>query len=600
MSLSFISPIRIGFLKVVVALAFVVLIGRFVYLHVFEHERLSRIVEHNRENMRTLYSKRGDIVDARGNLLAATREVFEVGVDPQAFDQEEDGEKLVELAKILELPESEVLEKCNRRLREVEGPNGVEKRDVRWVVIAEAVNQEVYGKVNDLKIKSVYGNRKFQRHYPGSSLASHLLGFVNKEGVPSMGVEQYMQFYLQGQDGWREFEHDGRRREMAQFKKREVSPTDGMGVQLTLDLVIQHIVEEELVKIARDYNPESATIIVSEPSTGDILAMANFPDFDPNLFFKYKPEELKNRAISDIIEPGSTFKAVTVAAALNEGVTRASEVFDCGQSVVNHKDRDLRLPSDSHPNGRLSVTEILVKSSNRGAAFIGVRLGEDKLYRYARDFGFGQVTNIGPAGEEKGILHPVSRWDGLTITRMPMGHAVSATPLQIHFAMSVIANDGVLVKPRLIKRAYSSDGKLEISFDPSPRNRVIKPEIAREVAKMLMGVVRSDGTAHKAEIPGYEIAGKTGTTQKIVDGRYSHTAHVASFIGFFPASRPKLMVSVIINEPKMTKGLSGYGGVVAAPAFHDVSEKLIRYMGMKPVNGEAQVAWKGGPLDWSR
>lgn len=598
MSKAFIAAPRFYLLLGGLVLVFGGLIGRLVQLHVFEHERLSRIVEHNRENVRTLHARRGSIVDVRGNLLATTREVYELGVDPQVVDIEVAAEKLNDLARLLNTTYADLEQKFNRRFRIVAGPEGNERRDVRWVVLAEAIDQEVYAKIQALKIKGVYGNRKFQRHYPGGKLAAHLLGFVNKEDTPVMGVEDFMQFYLQGQDGWREFEQDGRRREMAQFRKREVSPTDGMNVQLTLDLMMQHIVEGELARIATEFTPESATIIVSEPSTGDILAMASYPNFDPNTFWDATLSEHKNRAISDIIEPGSTFKAVTIAAALNEKVTHGQEVFDCSVDRVEYNGRTVRLPGDSHPYGELTVEDIMKKSSNRGAAFLGMRLGEEKLHQYARDFGFGQRTDIGVRGEEKGILHPVSRWDGLTISRMPMGHAISATPLQIHYAMSVIANDGVLVKPRIIRRVFNADEKSEIHFDPSPRKRVVESKVAREVAKMLMGVVGNEGTAKRAAISGYEIAGKTGTTQKIINGKYSREHHVASFVGFFPASQPRLVVSVIVNEPKI-KG-PGYGGVVAAPAFHDVSEKLIRYLGIKPIDGSDQVAWRGGPLDWTR
>lgn len=598
MSKAFISSARFYTLVAALTLAFVVLTGRLVQLHVFEHERLSRIVEHNRQNDRTLHARRGNILDARGNLLATTREVYEVGVDPKYVDLIEDHDKINELSRILNVERNELIEKLNLRTRVVQGPDGPERRDVRWVKLADAVDQDVYAEVKALDVSGVYGNRKFQRHYPAGRLAAHLLGFVNKEDTAVMGVERYMDFYLNGQDGFVEYEQDGRRREMAQFRHREVPPTDGMNVELTLDLVVQHIVEDQMDRIAREYTPESATIIVSEPTTGDVLAMASYPTFDPNEFWKSEIDQHRNRAMSDIIEPGSTFKAVTVAAGLNEGVVRADEEFDCSVDVVEYRGRKVRLPGDHHRYGMLSVRDIVKKSSNKGAAFVGMRLGEHRLYEYAKAFGFGEPTAIGPAGEENGILHPVKNWDGLTITRMPMGHAVSATPLQIHYAMSVIANDGVLVKPRIIKRVFDETTQTDIAFDPSPKRRVIQPRVAQEVADMLMSVVGRDGTARRADIPGFEIAGKTGTTQKLINGRYSREHHVASFVGFFPASEPRLVVSVIVNDPQLSG--PGYGGIVAAPAFHDVSEKLIRYLGIQPKNGKTQVAWKGGPLDWSR
>lgn len=582
----------------VLTLAFAVLIGRLVELHVFEHERLLRIVEHNRENSRTLHARRGNIVDARGNVLAATREVYEVGVDPQLLDVDEEAERLMALARMLDVPAQELIQKCQKQMRKVQGGEGVQWRAVRWVKLADAVDPELYARVEALKIPGVYGNRKFQRHYPAGKLASHVLGFLNKEEVSVMGVERYMDFYLSGQDGWREYERDGRRRELAYFRKREVAPADGMHVELTLDLVVQHMVEEELERIGAEYAPESASIIVSEPATGDILAMASYPDFDPNAFWKVPLAAQRNCAASEIIEPGSTFKVVTVAAALNEGLVRPEDIFDCGQESVQYRGRNIRLPGDHHHYGKLSVRDLLVKSSNRGAALVGMTLGEYKLYDYAKRFGFGEKTSYGLVGEEDGILHPVKDWDGLTISRMPMGHAVSATPLQIHYAMSVIANDGILVKPRLVSRVFDEHNEGEIAFEPSPRRRVVSPQVARTMADMLMGVVSDEGTARHAAIPGFEVAGKTGTTQKLINGRYSREHHVASFVGFFPASQPRLVVSVIVNDPHMQG--PAYGGLVAAPAFHDVAEQLIRYLGIQPVDGQSRVAWQGGSLDWSR
>jgi len=241
------------------------------------------------------------------------------------------------------------------------------------------------------------------------------------------------------------------------------------------------------------------------------------------------------------------------------------------------------------------MREVVVQSSNRGAAFLGMMLGEDRLYDYTRKFGFGEETGLGLPGEVPGILHPVDRWDGLTITRLPMGHAISATPLQVHMAMSVIANDGILMEPTVVRRIFDESGKTLANSDPEARRRVLSSEAARVTTRMLVDVVSDQGTAHRARIDSFKVAGKTGTTQKIVEGRYSNEKHVGSFTGFFPADQPRIVMTVVVDEPQNIR--IGYGGLVAAPLFQEIGESLVRYFGIEPLDSEsALVAWKGGPL----
>lgn len=572
-------------------------LGRLYYLHVYDEPRLARIVEHNRDNFQILHARRGSIMDMRGNLLATTQQVYDVGLDPHVVNLEEDQEKLSQLAMLLEIPLAEIFEKASHRTKLVDGPDGPELRDVRWQKLAESVDIGTYKAIRELKMDGVYGNIAYERQYPSGSLAAHLLGFVNKEDKAVTGVERMMDFYLRGQDGWRETERDGHRKELAQFRDREVEPRDGLNVELTIDSVIQHIVEEELKRIAEEYTPNGATIIVTEPSTGAILALGNYPTFDPNKFWESEMENQRNRAITDIYEPGSTFKIVPIAAALNEGLVRPSDIIDCSIDTAQYNGRDIRLPKDHHPYGKLTVSEVASKSSNKGAAQLGMRLGADMLYEYSHTFGFGEQTGLGLTGEVNGILNPVSRWDGLTISRLPMGHAVGATPMQVHSAMATIANDGVLVEPRIVRRVFDLNNESVVQFMPEPKRRVVSTDTARIVADMLVGVVGPEGTAGRAEIPGFQVAGKTGTTQKIIDGKYSSKHHVASFSGFFPASNPRVVITVVVDDPVL-KGY-GYGGVVSAPAFKNISEQLIQYLGIQPVDNDAgMLAYQGGNNDW--
>jgi len=319
---------------------------------------------------------------------------------------------------------------------------------------------------------------------------------------------------------------------------------------------------------------------VSDPTTGFILGLANHPSYDLNHYGDADLAFQRNIAITDILEPGSTFKIVAASGVLEEGLVGTDTRFDCGLDSVVVGQRRLPLPRDSHSHGILSVAEIVSKSSNRGAAQLGILLGRNRLFRYAQAFGFGQKTGLLLSGEEEGILHPVRNWDSLTITRLPMGHAVGATPLQIHSAMSAIANRGILMKPQFVRRITDGAGNIVVAFGPIQRRRVISERTARTMASLLRRVVSPEGTAATAAIPGFEVAGKTGTTQKIIDGQYSHSHHVGSFSGFFPASRPSVAVTVIIDDARLNG--TAYGTTVAAPSFKAIAEQLIPYLGVNP------------------
>lgn len=583
-----------------VTLAFCVVLGRLFFLHIVATESLQEHVETNRKMVQVVESRRGNVVDNRGNLLATTHSTIDLGVDPQSI-REEDLEKLPELAKLIDRPLHEVTKAVTTLTRK--GDDHLkEVRLIKWAFLAKGLSEEVYEQVQDLSIKGVYGNRKYSRTYPGGQLAAHVLGYINKEETPVTGVERIFDYYLRGQDGWRETERDGRRREVARFRDREVEPTDGLNVELTIDQMIQHVVEKEVDRLASEYTPESISVIVSAPSTGEVLGLANYPTYDPNEFFntkKFPLENQRNRALTDLFEPGSTFKIVPAAAALNEQVVAPSDMFQTGVSRVSYKGRNLSLPSDHHFYPELSMHDIVVKSSNRGVAHFGLLLGEDRLHDYAAAFGFGEVTGLDLGGEVSGTLHSVKAWDGLTITRLPMGHAISATPMQVHGAMSVIANKGVLMEPQLAKRVFDSKGDDVVRFSPLAKRRVVSTDVAEVVSQMLVDVVGKNGTARRASIEKYAVAGKTGTTQKIVNGRYSNKHHVASFSGFFPADNPALVITVVVDEPKL-KGV-GYGGSVSAPAFRNIAEACIAYLGIRPAKADSPfLALENSVYDRSR
>lgn len=580
MSKAFVSSYRASLVSGAVAFAFCVLIGRLFYLHVWEQSELLEHVQKNRKMVQVVEARRGNIVDSRGNLLATTHTTIDLGVDPQSF-REEDRSKLPLLAELIGQPLESLEASIDRKTRQVGDTKEVKL--IKWASLVKGMSVEKYEDVKALGIKGVYGNRNYTRTYPGSQLAAHVLGYLNKEETPATGVERFFDYYLRGQDGWRETERDGRRRELAQFRDREVEPTDGLNVELTIDQMVQHLVEREIERVADEYNPDSVSIIVSEPSSGALLAMANYPTFDLNRFYDtkaYPMDSRRNRALTDVFEPGSTFKIVPAAGVLNEGIVHPGDEFQTAHRRVSYKGRMVSLPRDHKTYDSLTAHEIVMKSSNRGAAHFGMMLGEHRLHDYAAAFGFGETSGLDLGGEREGTLHEVKKWDGLTITRLPMGHAVSATPIQVHYAMSVVANDGVLMKPQLVKRVFDRQGNDVVRFSPVAKRRVVSADASEELSKMLVDVVSDKGTAKTAIIKNFNVAGKTGTTQKIINGKYSRSHHVASFSGYFPADNPALVITVVVDNPK-SKGV-GYGGSVAGPAFRNIAEACITYLGVRP------------------
>jgi len=582
---------------------------RLVFLHVIDRGKLLGYIDQVRRQVVVEPARRGNIYDAHQHLLATNQSVYTLGVDPQVL-RESDREKWPELAALLGLPYAQLERVLNTKTRRAQTPvqtassdsatataaardveTAAVARPIRWAKLREDIDETTYEKIRALGIKGVYGNRVFRRVYPHNALAAHLVGYVNKEGTAAAGVEAYADFYLRGQDGWREGERDGARRELAQFRTREVAATNGYNVVLSTDIIVQHLVEEELARIARELRPDKATIIVSDARTGFILGMGNYPSFDLNAYAQAPLDVQRNFAITDQIDPGSTFKIVPTAAALNEGLVRPDTRFDCSVEQIEYRGRLLRAMPDTHRHEQpLSVAEIISRSSNIGVARLGMLLGEQRLYDYARAFGFGEKSGFPFGGEISGQLNPVKQWSAIDITRIPAGYSVSATPLQVHYAMGVIASGGELLRPQLIAQVRDASGEVVYSFDKAVRRRVISPATAREMARMLQSVAAPGGTAREAAIPGYEVAGKTGTAQKLVNGRYSNRAHVGSFVGFFPASRPEVVISVIVDNARLPNGRSAYGRIVAAPSFKRIGEQLVQYLDIKPTSGPGSVA----------
>jgi cell division protein FtsI/penicillin-binding protein 2 len=478
-------------------------------------------------------------------------------------------------------------------------PDANGRRKIQWAKLADEISEATYDEVKKLGIKGVYSTGSFRRAYPHNQLGSHVLGFVDRTQQPVAGIERFADFYLRGQDGWREGERDGRAKELPQFSTRSVDRVDGYGVTLSLDTHVQNIVEHELAIIAEKYRPLKASIVVSDARDGFILGLGNYPSFNPNEYNKVPADQLarlKNIAVADVYEPGSVFKIVAAAAALDQGLVTPDSLFDCSITKIDYRNKVRGLPGeDHHFDHPLSVAEIISHSSNRGAAQLAMKLGEQRFYDYARAFGFGRRTGFPGGREEPGIMHTPKRWDDLTITRMPMGQSVAVTVLQMHQAMGVIASGGVLLEPQIIRDVRDHAGVPVYRFERAETRRVISEPTARTMARLLAGCAMVGGTAPEAAIPGYEVAGKTGTTQKYLpevmpSGKIklmpSRKHHVASFVGFFPASRPQIVISVIIDDADAAcPGGVAYGGKVAAPSFRRIGEQLIPLLDRSAANG---------------
>ena len=595
---------RLTLLAVGVAACFMAVGVRLVYLHVIDRDELLRFVDKARRQIVIEHARRGTILDTRGNLLATSRSEMTIAVDAWALDEylnieknpakrvrrtAEQQAKHVQLATLLGMSPDEVEKAFVPAMRSIKPEADKHDGQVdgltkdRWVKLREGVDEATFDKIEALNMKGVTAERIYRRVYPGNELAAHLIGFVNKEGSAAAGVESKFDLFLKGEDGWIESEKDGARREMAQFRSREVPVKDGHDIVLTIDSTVQHLIENELKAIGAKYQPKFASIIVSDPMTGRILGMANYPTFNLNEYNKAPLDVQRNRAITDQVEPGSVFKIVAAGAALDLGLVTPANTFDCGNPIINYKGKDLKLPKEDHEFGRLTVAEIVSHSSNRGAAQLAMMMGEQTFYEYARKYGFGQRTGFQLGGEERGMLESPKNWDGLTITRMPMGHAVAATPLQMHMAMSAVANGGVLLRPQIIQEIRDSNGNVTQTYGPEKIGNTLKPSTSALLAQLLHGVVTDpEGTGYGFELPGFEIAAKTGTTQKIIDGHYVTNHHVGSFVGFFPASRPQVVLSVIVDDA-IVPGGKNYGRAVAAPAFQRIAEQLVQYLEIKPV-----------------
>src|SRR5216684_5471572 len=541
---------------------------RLIYLQMIKHDEYAGLAAEKHVYKQTIFAERGAILDANNEKLAHNVPVETVVADATHLNNLD---AIVDLVSDeLRIPQAELAEKLHGDRRYI-----VIKREVPEVV-ADALRE----KLRSQNLRGIYLEHDATRIYPNGSMLCHVIGFTDFEHHGIQGVEASMEEYLHGQDGYRFIEHNRAGQEIVPYRGQERAPRDGYQVHLTVDLGLQSIVEEEIEAAMTEYSPQKATIILMRPQTGEILAIANRPNFDLNLRAEAKPEQMKNRAIIDMMEPGSTFKIVTAAAALNEHKVQPDTVIFCENGAWNYGGRILH---DHKAFGELSVQDVLVKSSNIGAAKLALSVGDEKFYEYIRRFGFGERTGIELPGEISGRIRSPQFWSKISITRIPMGHEIGVTPLQMTVAMAAIANGGKLITPRIVKSITTAEGKTISSPSPVVLRQVISPETARQIGDALRGVVSDRGTAAAAAIPGFVIAGKTGTAQKVdPHGGYEQGKYVVSFCGYLPSDHPEFVGLVVLDDAHTARPELNYGGLVAGPIFSRIAEKAARYLDLEP------------------
>jgi len=541
---------------------------RLIYLQAIKHDEYAGLAAEKHVYKQIIHAERGTILDANSEVLAHNIPVQTVVADATHLNNRE---AIVDLlSEGLRLPAAQVAEKLSSERRYI-----IIKREV-----PEAQAGALREKLRAANLRGIYFEHDATRVYPNGSMLCHIIGFTDFDHRGIQGVEASMEEYLHGQDGFRFIEHNRAGQEIVPYRGQERPQRDGYQVHLTIDLSLQNIVENEIDAAMKEYSPQKATIILMRPQTGEILAMANRPDFDLNLRAEAKPEEMKNRAIIDMMEPGSTFKIVAAAAALNEHKLRPDSTIFCENGLWTFGGAALH---DHRAFSYLSVRDVLVKSSNIGAAKLALSVGEQRFYEYIRRFGFGERTGIELPGEISGLIRPPQAWSKISITRIPMGHEVGVTPLQMTVAMAVIANGGKLVTPRIIKSINSPEGKTISSLSPVVQRQVISGETAQEIGDALRGVVSDRGTAAAAAVPGFTIAGKTGTAQKVdPKGGYEQGKYVVSFAGYLPADHPEFVGLVVLDDAHTSKPELNYGGLIAGPIFSRLAEKAARYLDLEP------------------
>jgi cell division protein FtsI (penicillin-binding protein 3) len=543
---------RIGLLFAAFLLCFLVIVGRAFWLQGVQGAQLASEAISQQTETVTVPGLRGSLLDRRGNELAASEDAVTIFATP--YQVKDPPQAAAKLAPILELSKAEVLESLTA--------------ESGFSYVAHKVSLEAAGKVERLKLEGIGELPDSRRTYPQGEMAGQVIGAVGSENQGLTGLESGEESALKGSDGERRIVKDALGDPIRLETVKEAS--DGEDIQLTLDPLIQEKTERVLAEVGETYAPKGATAIVMDPRSSQVLAMANWPPVDPNDLSSASSEDLINKATGFTYEPGSTFKAFTVSAALQEKLVTPTSSFVLPPSI-QVADRTIE-DAEARPTETMSVAEILAHSSNVGAVTIGLEIGAEKFSRWIDRFGFGRPTGVQFPAEEQGIVPRLDEYSGSTMGNLPIGQGLAVTPMQMMAGYAAIADGGILKRPQLIERIGDH------TIGEPKGHRVIDAGVAAQVREMLEGVLAAGGTASEVSVPGYKLAGKTGTAQVAENGTYSETKFVASFIGFAPAQDPKLLAAVIVDQPQGDI----YGGSVAAPAFGKIAAFALPYLGIAP------------------
>jgi len=552
---------RLGVAKILFLGLFLVIGGRAIQLQILQGDKLMRLGERQHLKEWIVLPKRGALFDRTGEPLALSMESHSVYARPHRIH---DPDKMSQaLSRILNMRAAEVKEKLTA------------KKPFVW--IRRQVSSAEAEKIQVLNAEGIGMFYEPKRYYPQGQLAGQLIGFVGRDSEGLEGVELKYNDYIRGETGSSIAERDalGRRVLVQGVEGLHIPP--GSDIHLTLDTSIQHMAEKELEASILKYRAKAGVAIVVEPFTGEVLALANYPSFDPNNYTKHSAEQRRNRAVTDSFEPGSTFKTVLAAAALEEGVVGKDDLFYCEMGKYSYAGKIIH---DTHPHGWLPFSKILQVSSNIGFTKVAEKLKKDRFFRYIEKFGFGQITGIDVPGEVSGLLRRPEKWSAIDLATHAFGQGLSATPMQLVMAYAAIANGGFLMRPYVMRRAVGPAGETLLENQPHVARRVISEKTATLLSSILQDVTTEGGTGFMANVDGFDVAGKTGTAQKAdpVHGGYAAKKRVASFVGFVPAHSPRLVALVLIDEPEVNV----YGGVVAAPVFRNIAQGALRHLAVAP------------------
>jgi cell division protein FtsI (penicillin-binding protein 3) len=552
---------RIRLIGGLFVLGFALVALRAFDLQVLQKKEWAERAEHQRQKIIPLTPQRGTIFDSNGEELAVSVDVDSIFVEPRKLEDRAAVAK--KLAKALDLPLRSVTAKL--------------KSNSNFVWLKRQVSPSQSAQVKAMKIKGVGRIKEPQRFYPNSNIAAHLLGFTGLDPKGLEGLELKYDKMILGRGGYLVMERDALGRSLGSGLPQVQGATRGHDLYLTLDKNLQYIAERELADGLRKTEAKAGTVVMLEPATGKILAMASYPEYNPNAFSRHKPYQWRNRAVCDSFEPGSTFKVFLMSAALNEAVISTKQKIDCENGKFRVGGKDIH---DHKRYQKLTPAEIIKYSSNIGSAKIGKLLERKAFHRYLQDFGFGQRTGVDLPGEAVGILRPPNKWFEVDLAAISFGQGVSVTPIQLTVATAAIANGGYLMEPYVVDRVVDGQGQVTQQNQPHVVRKVIARDVAQTVTRMMEMTTEEGGTAIKARVPGFRVAGKTGTAQKVdaVTGGYSADKRVASFIGFLPAEAPRLVMLVTIDEPKKLV----YGGLTAAPIFSRIAAQAMQYLKVPP------------------